>query len=139
MFLCTIHVQLIADCGSGSDVNHTVFVCRVFELLHQICLHFQSSPVSPELAKEWLEFFQPALRTLILPLFLKQFETTPMNPCLRYQQAYLSRVVSVLCTSPEGVSLEQLMNMVLSDSYSHQIAAYGLSERYTRHVMAGVV
>ena len=125
-----ITIQLITDADISSSVNRTVFVCHVFQILHQISLYFNSPLVKLDQSKEWTEFFQPALQNQLLPYFINQSDHRSLNPCASYQRAYLSKAVSVLCTKPDKVGLEDLMNIVLSESYPQQITAFKLTEKY---------
>ena len=107
-----------------------MFICHVLQLLHQISLYFNSPLAEGEQSKEWVEFFQPALQNQLLPYFINQSDQSALDPCLSYQRCYLSKAVSVLCTKPENVGLEDLMDIVLSEAYPQQIAAFKLTERY---------
>ena len=60
-----------------------------------------------------------------------------VDPCLAYQTLSLSRVVWAVCSSPEGVELGQLTDMLLSaPTHPQQLAAFKLAERWVTVVVS---
>eukprot|EP00731_Ephydatia_muelleri_P018544 Em0011g584a len=132
--LCTLVslCQLLMEAmGGAATVNMAVFQCVVMELCCLTSQYFHSPTPRLDLHTEWMEFFQPALQNSLLPLFLRYAASSPGKDFgFIYQRYSLSKAVVALCKKTDNVSLEELVQILLSNFYSFQSAACILAKRY---------